>query len=149
METKWERELRQKDARAKQIVARWVGITLIVAGMVFLSSLLYKEIRLLVLGTKAVGQVVAYDSVSKRTSKVRVRVTRPNGETIEFLGTSLKGVHLEVGEMVPVYYILNEPPFGAIATFRLFWLGAMVFSGLMIVSFGGGWWILRVWSGWF
>jgi hypothetical protein len=148
METKWERELRQKDTRTKQTFARWVGVTLILAGLVFLSSLLYKEIRLVVFGTKAVGQVAAYESISKRSSKVRVRVTRPKGESIEFIATSLKGAHLEVGEVVPVYYIQSEPIFGAIATFRVFWLGAIVFSGLMISSILGGGWLLRAWSGW-
>lgn len=142
METKWEREARQKNVRSKRNVARFAGVTLIIVGLLFFAALLRYQLRLIVFGTPAVGQVVAYDRTSKWGKPV-VRVTLENGETIEFRGASLKDDWLAVGDTVPVYYILTDPPFGETATFRRFWMAVIIIGGLVVISLGGGCWLLR------
>ena len=143
METRWERERRQKDIREKKKMSRWVGVTLIIFGLLFLAAFSRSQLRLIIFGTKAVGQVVAYESTRKGWGKPIVRVTLENGKTIEFRGTSIKNDWLEVGDVVPVYYLAYEPTFGETATFRRFWMAVIVFSGLIVVLLGGGFWLLR------
>lgn len=149
METTWERESRQNETRVKQKAARWVGVILIVAGLLFFVALSNYQFRLIVFGTTATGQIVDFEATPKGWGKPVVHVTLANGETIEFRGASMKGDGLSVGDIVPVYYIRNEPVFGEVATFRQFWLGVIVIGGLAIASLAGGFMILRVWSGWF
>jgi hypothetical protein len=146
-ETKWERKRRHDDLRTKQILARVIGIILIIAGLLFLAALLRYQIRLIVFGTKAMGEVVAYERTGK-WGKPRVRVTLENGETIEFLGVSLKDDWLEVGDVVPVYYLAYQPTVGETATFRRFWMAIIIGSVLILICLGGGFWILRRWSRW-
>jgi hypothetical protein len=149
MQTSWERERRLDDIRVKQKAARIVGVLLIIAGLFFLTAFARYQLLLIVFGTKAMGKVVAYEKTPKRWGKPVLRVTLENGETIEFRGTSLKNDWLEVGDVVPVYYLAYEPTFGETATFRRFWMAVIIISGLIIVSLGGGFWILHRWSGWF
>lgn len=117
---------------------RWSGAALIIVGLLFLAALLRYQIRLAVFGTKAVGQVVAFDPTRGGRYAPRVRVTLSDGQAIEFHGASMRGAPLVVGDMVPVYYLPNEPTFGEIATFRRFWLGVIVSSVCIVGSLGGG-----------
>lgn len=149
METKWEREKRHADARAKRTAARVVGVALVILGLFLLAMLLRYQLRLIAFGTRAVGQVTAFDKTPRGRLKPVVRVALADGGTIEFRGISMKDPHVAVGDAVPVYYLASEPTFGEIATFRRFWLAVIVSGGLIVATLGGGFWILRAGSGWF
>jgi hypothetical protein len=144
METSWERESRLKGVTVKRKTARIVGVVLIIAGLFFLYAFSRSQLRLIIFGTKSTGEVVAYERTpSKRRSRPVIRVTIENGETIEFRGVSLKNDGLKIGDVVPVYYLAYEPSFGETATFRRFWLAVITIIPLIVVSLGGGLWLLR------
>lgn len=149
METTWDRDARHKGTRAKQKVARWVGVILIVAGLVFSFAVLRYHVRLLVFGTSATGQVVDFDRTPKGRQVPVIQVKSDDGKIVEFRSPSIKGSGLAAGDVVPVRYIMVAPVLGEVISFRRFWLGLIMISALAIATLVGGIAMLRKWSGWF
>jgi len=122
---------------------RWTGIACLVVALLFFAALLRYQLRLVIFGTYAQGQVVAFDKLASGRRAPRVRVITDTGESIEFRGASMRGAPLAVDDIVPVYYLASDPTFGEIATFRRFWLGVAVSSACTVLLLWLGIWILR------
>ncbi len=155
----------------KQTIARNLGCAsglgwiLLVAGLLFLSALLWNQVRLAVWGKTAEGIVtevttrVSYGSSPRKSGEslesyhqrtgatvshdLHIRFTTESGVTTDIVTLSTFGHELREGDRVKLIYLPADPARAEIHSVKQLWLPMIVGFVVSVTCLGGGFYLRR------